>query len=142
MSVYPGFSALTCAVGDLGAATRFYEALGFPLSRGASGAQTSWFALETCALLLRERAASAATHVWPMRGRAAPILTRHLASAREADEAARKWVEAGGRFLRARGGAGRAVFRTFVADPEGLVFEFVHDPALLPGPQGRLVLPP
>jgi len=136
-------SFVTLGVEDLDRTTRFYQALGGPLSSGSVAGDVSFFRTAGALLALWSVGNMAAAHgiedraVSTFRG---IELAMNLDSPEQVDEALSTAVAAGGRLVHA-GERTDWGYHGYVADPEGNVWEVAYNPGFPIGPDGRPTLP-
>jgi predicted lactoylglutathione lyase len=146
MAVAPRISLITLAVADVAVATRFYQALGWPLS-SASQPEASFFDLGGIVLSLYGRgdlardlgqeAASGASGPG-----AAMTLAQNQPSRAEVDRVLAEAAAAGGAVLKPPHETHWGGYVGYVADPDGHVWEIAHNPFWPLDAEGRIVLPP
>ena len=152
MTVPQRFSLVTLGVADVAAATDFYRWLGWRESSASMPGDVTFFATPGGVLGLwgvRDLAADAGmadtsdgSGAPPgFRGMAAAI---NLASVDEVDAAVAAWIAAGGSLRRSAAMTDWGGYSGYVADPDGNLWEFAHNPfwpldgrglPMLPGPR-------
>jgi predicted lactoylglutathione lyase len=136
-------SLITLGVADVAAATRFYTALGWTRSSASQEAIT-FLQLGGSGLALYGAEALAADVGLPspppgsFRGASMSI---NLASREEVDDVFARFVAAGGRALATPAAAVWGGYTSYVADPDGHVWEIAHNPFFPLGEDGSLTLP-
>lgn len=136
-------SLVTLGVADVTAATAFYESLGWRRS-SASMPVITFFNMVGPVLTLfgRDDLAEDATVSADGGGFRGVTLSINLESADAVDEAHREWVAAGAASVRP---PGPAVFEggriAYVADPDGHLWEFAHNPHFPIDAEGRARAP-
>ena len=143
MSVPQRLSILTLGVADLTASTAFYESLGWRRS-GSSMDAITMFQLEGSVLALYQREALAEDAQVPAQGSGFRGVTMALncADAAEVDSVFAQWVAAGATAQVAPHRAFWGGYSSYVADPDGHLWELAHNPYSEIGPDGRLILKP
>ncbi|QCK88239.1 VOC family protein [Phreatobacter aquaticus] len=135
---------ITLGVADVARATRFYEALGFVLSRGASQDTISFFRAGGVVLALFGRdalahdAAMATTSAGPFGG---ITIARNLPSPEAVDAAFAEALAAGATALKHPEKVFWGGYSGYVADLDGHPIELAHNPFFPLGPDGTVTLP-
>jgi predicted lactoylglutathione lyase len=131
MPVPPAISLVTLGVRDVAASTRFYEALGFPLSSASVPDEVSFFRTAGGLLALwgegdlRRDAAAAANSGSSFRG---VTLAINVASRDEVDDALAAAVAAGATIARSAEATDWGGYNGYFADPDGHLWEVAHNP--------------
>lgn len=143
MTVPQRLSIATLGVADLAASTAFYEALGWSTS-GSSEDTITFFQMEGSVLGLYERQALADDAQVPPDGQGFRGVTFALNVDSEAgvDEVFADWVAAGATPRVQPHKAFWGGYSSYVADPDGHLWEIAYNPYAEFGPDGRLVLAP
>jgi uncharacterized protein len=136
-------SFVTLGVADLDRATRFYQALGWPLSSGSVPGDVSFFRTAGGLLALwgaKDLAADANLPLTPAAGFRATALAMNLDSPEQIDEALSAVEAAGGKILKPRT---KTVFgyQGYFSDPDGHIWEVAYNPDFPIGADGRPTLP-
>lgn len=143
MTIPARLSFVTLGVEDLDQATRFYQALGWPLSSGSVAGDVSFFRTAGGLLALWSVKNMAAEHdikdraISRFRG---TELAMNLDSPEQVDEALSTAAAAGGKLVK----AGRRTdwgYHGYFADLDGHVWEVAFNPGFPIGPDGRPTLP-
>ena len=142
MRLFPGLSSLTLGVSSLPEATAFYEKLGWKKLPEESSAAASVFRLNNVLLILRvDDVMRRDLHAGPLRDPLAacgqnygdgPSVSAALERARDAGATILR--EAGPETFAKRTAGTRGVF----SDPDGHVWDVVHDPSRMPAADGTL----
>jgi predicted lactoylglutathione lyase len=138
-------SFITLGVGDLDRSQRFYEALGWKPSRYAEGMGVVFFELSgglVLALYPREELTRDAN--LPDQGQPASggfSLSYNTKSRAEVDETMAHVTQVGGKVLKEPGEIFWGGYLGYFADPDGHLWEVVHNPQAEPGPDGSIRLP-
>ncbi len=143
MSVPQRLSIATLGVADLAASTAFYESLGW--QKSASSMDTiTFFQLEGSVLGLYERGALADDAQVPADGSGFRGVTfaLNLASEADVDTAFAEFVAAGATAQVEPHTAFWGGYSSYVADPDGHLWELAYNPYWEIGPDGRLGLAP
>jgi uncharacterized protein len=136
-------SFVTLGVEDLDRATRFYQALGWPLSSGSVAGDVSFFRTAGGLLALWSVKNMAAEHdiedrtISKFRG---TELAMNLDSPEQVDEALSTAAAAGGKLVKA-GERTDWGYHGYFADLDGHVWEVAYNPGFPIGPDGRPTLP-
>ncbi|NND74539.1 MAG: VOC family protein [Ilumatobacter sp.] len=143
MTIPQRLSIVTLGVADLAVSTAFYESVGWKKSASSQDTIT-FFQMEGSVLALYERAALADDAQVPADGDGFRGVTLAIMfpSPAEVDAAYAEWVAAGA--------APRVVPHTafwgghssYVADPDGHLWELAYNPYAENGPDGRMMLAP
>ena len=139
MAVPPRLSIVTLGVADVAQATTFYESLGWERS-AASQPTITFFDLQGSVLGLYEWSALADDAKVPddgsgFRGVACAV---NCESAEEVDAAWAEWVAAGGSGVLEPHKAFWGGYSSYVADPDGHLWEIAYNPYAAIGADGRL----
>jgi uncharacterized protein len=144
-ALQPRLTVLTLGVRDVGASTKFYEALGFERKVRATGDEISFIAAGGVVLALwswDKLAADACLAGGPApRGFRGATLAWNCAMPAEVDAAFAKAMAAGGRPLRQPEKTDYGGYRGYFSDPDGHVWEVVQAPGFGFTEDGRLILP-
>jgi predicted lactoylglutathione lyase len=139
----PHITLITLGVADIGAATAFYEQLGFVLSEGASEASVSFFKAGAVVLALWSREAQredANAHgLWT--GNGGIVVAQNVASEGEVDTMMAKAEAAGAVILKPGAKTFWGGYNGYFADPDGHVWEVAHNPFWPLGENGCIELP-
>ena len=141
MSVPPRLSIVTLAVTDVARSTAFYEALGW-VPAAASQESITFFQLQGSALALYERAALADDAGVSPDGSGFHGVTCALNcdSREEVDTVYGEWIAAGATPVTAPEAVFWGGYSSYVADPDGHLWEIAHNPYSPNGPDGRMRL--
>jgi uncharacterized glyoxalase superfamily protein PhnB len=146
----PVLTAVTLGVRDIGASTRFYEALGFRRKFRATGDEISFIDAGGVVLALWDRGkladdaqiamdpAASATRAPAFGG---VTLAWNCKTPAEVDAAFDKAKAAGAKILRHPEKTDYGGYRGYFADPDGHVWEIVQAPGFGFTDDGRLILP-
>lgn len=139
MAVPPRLSIVTLGVADVAQATTFYESLGWERS-AASQPTITFFALQGSVLGLYEWSALADDAKIPdegsgFRGVACAL---NCESEEEVDAVWAEWVAAGGSGVREPHKAFWGGYSSYVADPDGHLWEIAYNPYATIDADGRL----
>jgi uncharacterized protein len=140
--VAPHVSIVTLGVADVGASTSFYEALGLRRS-SASNEAITFMRCGTVVLSLYNRAALAedATVVDSGdNGFRGATIAMNLSNADAVDDVFAQWVAAGATALKSPQAVFWGGYSSYVADPDGHVWELAYNPYAAVGAEGRLQL--
>lgn len=146
MTLPARFSLATLGVHDVERSTKFYQALGWPLSKASVPGEVSFFDTDGGILAIwgyEELAKDAGLPAEPSaqsayRGSAYAI---NLDSPTDVDEVLALAVKAGGRITRAAQATDWGGYNGYFADPDGHLWEVAHNPHWPIGPHGRPILP-
>lgn len=133
-------SLITLGVDDLERATQFYERLGWKRA-AESQAEVAFFQLAGQVLALYPRASLSADLGIPVTGAGSVTLAQNFRSREEVDDASAEAVSAGAKALRTPYDTGWGGYIAYIADPDGHVWEFAHNPAFPLGDDATLTLP-
>ncbi len=126
----PHVSLITLGVADVAQATRFYEKLGFALSKNASQDSVSFFRAGGVVLALWSREAqredAQAEELWD--GNGGIVVAQNVASEREVDAVMAKAQAAGARILTPATKTAWGGYNGYFADPDGHVWEIDFNP--------------
>ena len=142
MAIPARLSVVTLGVADLDRATRFYQALGWPLSPGSVPGEVSFFRTAGGLLALwgaKDLAADLGVQQTADFGFRATALAMNLDSPVQVDEALSTAAAAGGKVLK----AGRKTewgYQGYCADRDGHIWEVAHNPGFPIGADGRPTL--
>ena len=141
MSVPPRLSIVTLGVADLVRSTAFYEALGWARS-AASQESITFFQLQGSVLGLYERGALADDAGVPAAGEGFRGVTCALNcdSRDEVDAVFAEWIAAGATPVKQPEAVFWGGYSSYVADPDGHLWEIAHNPFSPNGPDGRMQL--
>jgi hypothetical protein len=139
MTVPQRISIVTLAVADLAVSTSFYEALGWQRSSSSLDSIT-FFQTDGSVLGLYERTALADDAGVDAAGSGFSGVTFALncASTDEVDEVFGSWVAAGATPIKNPQDVFWGGYSSYVADPDGHLWEIAHNPYASIGPDGRL----
>jgi catechol 2,3-dioxygenase-like lactoylglutathione lyase family enzyme len=144
MTVPQRISLVTLGVADVGRSTAFYESLGWKRS-GASVESTTFFNTVGPVLSLYGRTDLAGdaglTADGFAGGRPAVTLAINLESREAVDAAHAVWLAAGATALRPPSAAPWGGYISYVADPDGFVWELAHNPFFPLDADGHLHAP-
>lgn len=141
MPVPNRISIVTLGVSDVVASTAFYESLGWARSASSQPAIT-FFQMQGSVFALYERAALADDAKVPSDGSGfrGVTLAMNLASPDEVDAVFAAWVAVGATPVVEPHTAFWGGHSSYVADPDGHLWELVHNPYATIDDQGNLVL--
>lgn len=140
MSVPARLTLVTLGVADVARATAFYESLGWRRSSGSVEGEVTFFSLQGSALGLFGRddlAADAGTAI-ARGGSPGVTLALNCDSEAEVDEV---WVGAGAEPIKRPEPTDWGGYSSYVADPDGHLWEIACNPQSPNGPDGRMLLP-
>jgi uncharacterized protein len=140
--VAPHVSIVTLGVADVAASTSFYEALGLRRSSASNDAIT-FMRCGTIVLSLYNRSALAADAAVVDVGRSGfggATMAMNLSTADEVDDVFAQWVSAGATALKSPQTVFWGGYSSYVADPDGHVWELAYNPYTTVGAEGRLDL--
>ena len=145
MSVPQRVSLVTLGVADVAASSAFYERLGWlPSSASVAGEVTF---IDTPGPILGLWSSDALAADAGRTGIAAPTAFRGVAlainvgSPAEVDDGIASWVSAGGTIARAAAASAWGGYSGYVADPDGHLWEFAHNPFWPLDEEGMPTLP-
>ena len=148
MTVPARISIATLGVADLAASTAFYESLGWRRS-GSSLDSITFFQMQGSVLgLYQHHALADDAHVAPEpfvdgnTGFRGVTFALNLESAEAVDEVFAEWIAAGATERVAPHEAFWGGYSSYVADPDGHLWEIVHNPYARFDDDGRLVIAP
>jgi len=144
MPVTPAISLVTLGVRDVAAATRFYQALGFPLSSASVPGVVSFFRTAGGLLGLYGADDLADDAQLPRTGDAAfrgVTLAVNLGSREQVDAAIGAAEAAGARVIKAAQATEWGGYHAYFADPDGHAWELAHNPFWPLDERGLPVLP-
>jgi uncharacterized protein len=144
MAVPTRITLVTLGVADVPASTRFYEALGWRRSSASVEGEVSFFQMGSSALALFRRDALAAetgAAVTDSAGFRAVTLAINLVSRAEVDEVFAAWTAAGATSVAPPAPTSWGGYSSYVADPDGHLWELAHNPSWELGDDGAVVLP-
>ncbi len=131
MSIAPAISLVTLGVRDVAASTRFYEALGFPLSSGSQPGVVSFFRTAGSLLGLfgtNDLAADAQMDP-PVAGSFSGVTLAINVASREAVDAGIADAErSGARIIKAPQETEWGGYHGYFTDPDGHAWEIAHNP--------------
>ncbi len=141
MTVPQRISIVTLGVADLAVSTAFYETLGWRKSSDSMDMIT-FFQTDGSVLGLYARDALAEDAKVPADGSGfrAVTLALNLASTDEVDTVFAEWVAAGATPLKPPERVFWGGYSSYVADPDGHLWELAHAPGFTIGADGRLEL--
>jgi len=141
MSVPNRISIVTLGVADLARSTAFYESLGWERS-SASMPTITFFEMQGSVLGLYEWSALADDAKVPAEGSGfrGVTLALNLASTAEVDTAFAEWRAAGAASVVEPHTAFWGGYSSYVADPDGHLWELAHNPYATIDADGRLVM--
>lgn len=120
---------ITLGVRDVAASTSFYEPLGFEKSSGSEASITFLYAgAVVLALYGREALADDAGVPADGSGFDGVTLAMNLGSPAEVDEAFARWVAGGAAAIKSPQPAQWGGYSSYVADPDGHLWEIAHNP--------------
>lgn len=138
----PHVSIVTLGVADVAASTSFYEALGLRRSSASNDAIT-FMRCGTIVLSLYNRSALAEDAMVADAGRdgfSGVTMAMNLTSSAEVDDVFTQWVGAGATALKPPQSVFWGGYSSYVADPDGHVWELAYNPYSAAGAEGRLQL--
>jgi uncharacterized protein len=144
MTLTPAISLVTLGVHDVGAATAFYEALGFPLSSASVPGEVSFFRTSGGLLGLYGADALAADAQLPHAAAAGfrgVSLAVNLPDRDAVDAAIASAAAAGADVLKPAQATDWGGYHAYFADPDGHVWEVAHNPFWPLDERGLPVLP-
>ena len=120
---------ITLGVSDVAASTAFYEPLGFEKSSGSEASITFLYAGALVLSLFRREDLAADVGV-PAAGSGfrGVTLAMNLGAAEEVDEAFARWVAGGAVPIKTPQRAEWGGYSSYVADPDGHLWEIAHNP--------------
>jgi uncharacterized protein len=128
---------VTLGVADLAASTLFYESLGFQKSSGSEDTITFFYAgAAVLALFGRQALADDAGVSGEGHGYRGVTLAMNLASSADVDVAFSQWVAAGATALKAPQAVEWGGYSSYVADPDGHMWEIAYNPYMPLRPDG------
>ena len=141
MTVPNRISIITFGVADLARSTAFYESLGWTRS-GASMPTITFFEMQGSVFGLYEWSALADDAHVPADGSGfrGVTLAMNLASTAEVDEDYAEWIRAGATAMVEPHTAFWGGYSSYVADPDGHLWEIAHNPYAHLDGDGRLVM--
>lgn len=137
-------SLVTLGVDDLHAATRFYEALGWRVSSASvEGTVTFLQGSNTALSLFSRHDLAEEAHLAPGRpaGFRGVALATNVGTEAEVDKLLETARDAGGRIRKPAEHTGWGGYAGYFTDPEGHLWEVVHNPHFELLDDGRVVLP-
>ena len=140
MTVPNRISIITLGVADLARSTAFYESLGW--TNTSTAPSISFFEMQGSVLGLYEWSALADDAKVPAQGSGfrGVALAMNLASPAEVDEVFAAWLEAGATAKVEPHTAFWGGYSSYVADPDGHLWELAHNPYARIDDDGRLVM--
>ena len=144
MGIPARLSFVTLGVTDLDRATRFYQALGWPLSSGSVPGDVSFFRTAGGLLALwgaNDLAADLGLPPQATTGFRATAVAMNLDNPAQVDEALSAAADAGGNVLVPGRKTTWGGYQGYFADPDGHIWEVVHNPSFPIGADGRPTLP-
>ena len=141
MTVPNRISIITLGVADLARSTAFYESLGWETSP-ASMPTITLFEMQGSVLGLYERSALADDAQVPTEGSGfrGVTLALNLASTDEVDAVFAEWLAVGAQSMVEPHKAFWGGYSSYVGDPDGHLWELVHNPYAKIDADGRLVM--
>ena len=141
MTVPNRISIVTLGVSDLAESTAFYESLGWEKSSASMPAIT-FFEMQGSVFGLYEWSALADDAKVPAEGSGfrGVTLAMNLATVAEVDEVFAEWVAAGATAMVEPHTAFWGGHSSYVADPDGHLWELAHNPYAKIDAEGRLVM--
>src|SRR5690625_48156 len=133
-------SLITLGVDDLDRATQFYERLGWRRATVSQG-EVAFFQLAGQVLALYPRASLAAVMGIAVPGAGSDTLAQNFHDGEAVDRAYAEAVSAGAKALRTPYETSWGGYVAYIADPDGHVWEFAHNPAFPLGDDATLTLP-
>jgi len=138
---------VTLGVADVDASSRFYESLGWRRSSASVAREVTFFQMGGSALALFGRAALAA-EAGGMPGASdddprfrGVSLAINVASRDEVDRAFWTWTSAGATAVAPPAATAWGGYSSYVADPDGHLWELAHNPFWALGDDGSVALP-
>jgi hypothetical protein len=131
MPVPASISLVTLGVSDVAASTRFYEALGFPLSSASVPGEVSFFRTAGGLLAvwdIEQMAADARVPVGDATAFRGTTLAINVASQAAVDAAIAAAAEAGARILKPPQSTEWGGYQGYFADPDGHAWEVAYNP--------------
>jgi uncharacterized protein len=141
MAVPARISLVTLGVADVATSTEFYTALGWQLSSASVPGDVSFLTTAGVALALWGRVDLAADSGVEPGTPGGVTLAINLEGRAEVDAAVATWVSTGGRVVRAAAETEWGGYTAYVADPDGHLWEFAHNPFWTLDERGLPVLP-
>ena len=141
MTIPQRISIVTLGVADLAASTAFYESLGWRKSTDSMDTIT-FFQTDGSVLGLYQREALAEDADVPAEGSGfrGVTLALNCESAAEVDDVYGVWLAAGAEAVKPPQKVFWGGYSSYVADPDGHLWEIAHNPYSTIGPDGRLQL--
>ena len=141
MTIPQRISIVTLGVADLPASTAFYESLGWRASSDSMDTIT-FFQTDGSVLGLYQREALAEDAGVPAEGSGfrGVTLALNCGSAAEVDDVYGVWLAAGAEAVKPPEKVFWGGYSSYVADPDGHLWEIAHNPYTSFGPDGRLQL--
>ena len=142
MAVPQRISLVTLGVADVARSTAFYESLGWRRS-SASQESVTFFAMEGSALGLFGRDALADDAGVPSEGEGFRAVTVAITcdSRDEVDAVFAAWVDAGGTPVKQPEAVFWGGYSSYVADPDGHLWEIAHNPYMPNDAAGEMQIP-
>lgn len=137
-------SLITLGVADVTRSTRFYQALGWPLSAASVSGEVSFFKTAGGLLALwgiQELADDAELQAPPANEFRGVALAINLDDRAQVDAALAAAAAAGGRVVRPARPAEWGGYTGYFVDPDGHTWEVAHNPFWPIGPDERPILP-
>ena len=143
MSIEPRISMITLGVRDVGAATEFYQRLGFRRSSASNDAVTFFHMKGTVLGLFGRDALAADAGVEPAarQGYEGMALAHNLSSREAVDRAWAFAVECGAKPVKKPHEVFWGGYSGYFADPDGHLWELAHNPFMDLDPDGHMTLP-
>jgi uncharacterized protein len=142
---YSGISLITLVVRNVARSRAFYERAGWRSSAAASVSECAFFQLNNVAIALYDHAAfGAEIGAAPpdFEGTPRTVLAQNHGSPASVDEAAARFVDAGGRMIKSGAATEWGGYTAIVADPDGHFWELAWNPAFALNADGTIDLPP
>ena len=142
---YSGVSLITLAVRNVTRSRAFYERAGWRSSGAASSSECAFFQLNNVVIAIYDRAAfEAEIGAAPSQHAGTPrtALAQNHGSPASVDEAAARFVDAGGTVIKAGSSTSWGGYTAIVADPDGHLWELAWNPAFALNADGTIDLPP
>jgi predicted lactoylglutathione lyase len=137
-------SLVTLGVANLDRSTRFYQALGWPLSPASVSGEVSFFDTEGAILAVYGRdalAADARVTAGAQGGFSGVALAVNLETPADVDALIEKAIAAGAKVTSPASVTEWGGYTGYFTDPDGHLWEVAHNPAWPIGPDGRPQLP-
>lgn len=143
MAVRQRLSMVTLGVADVTRSTRFYESLGWRRSPASQDDVITFFVMQgsVLGLFAHESLAADATVPSDRSGFRGVTLAMNYDSPDDVDAVFAEWVEAGAVPVKSPAPVEWGGYSSYVADPDGHLWEIAHNPYSPNGPDGRMQLP-